>query len=294
MKKNTAALLQIFSTACWGLLAIYTRFNLLAFVIPLVAFGLIRALWIRKGIVTNLLIFVIILTGLIPWGLRHKALTKYFGLSNQSGIVFYHIFIESPQKDATALLPFSTTQRQEFLTEHFVQGNSVNQAEFALQQKLGQVTRENLDKSTIKALKIFSDNLRTFFIFSYYDISDAIVAVVEKTLSPLKLNATFYSTLDQTVRPILFQISRGFKIILALSFFLFPFILKKKSNLFNNTSIVLCLYFASLIAILATGLFTGAAGDRMRMPFNVLNIIFLIQFCAKMNFFNFKKEPLKE
>ncbi len=274
-----------FLACLWATLANFTRVNLLIF-----TFILLTAVFIL-GIVKNkrktcyafFLILLIVSASLGLWGLRNKQVCDHWTLSSQGGAVLYtvHLFYGLSPEDPLYYWSEKGRGRANFFNKEIHKGKTFNQIEISLDKKLKVIVWNYYKNNPFQLLKNWSNGLRTFFMFSYFDISDLIVYLQKPLGDCIQYVQNAQRSLTQgqlTLWKVLFQISRIYKIIMAVVFFLVPglFFLRKEKN--DNYFSLMALYAATFLGVLATAFFTGAAGDRMRMPFNVFILIFVVWF----------------
>jgi len=265
-------------TIILAVLGCLTRSNLIAYTYPLLILGLLFGA-MKKDIraVLNILILLSVVTlSLNLWMVRNQILTGKKELSTQGGFVLYtvHVDYDHPEKQDPG---------KDLFIKNLRSGKTFNQTEAIVDQKLTAILLAHYRKHPFHLIKKGLDGLRTMFLFSYFDISDAIL-VAQKPFSQRLafVNSSSseyagYPTKELPLRQFLFQISHLYKWALLISFFAFPFIFLAKKGLaapFSQT--VILVYVPTLTGLLLTALCTGAAGDRMRLPFNAFLLIFVV------------------
>jgi hypothetical protein len=269
----------------WGIAAILTRSNLVIycslFVIGLIFGGILRQK--TKSVIACMTILFLLLIPAYLWMQRNQTLTGKTTFSTQGGAVLYtvHLAYDLSPKDPLSI--WKTDGKAGLLVNALAAGKTFNQAEIILDEKLKSVVIQYDKNHPMHFFKKLSDGLRTMFFFSYYDISDAIMASYrnfdDRMAFAHSSSSDFHSYTDQeqALRNKLFQISRIYKWLLALSFFIFPLVWICRQFKFNSDLIEIpVLYTALLSAILTTAMFTGAGGDRMRLPFTAVILLFAV------------------
>ncbi|MBF0510768.1 MAG: hypothetical protein HQL13_00395 [Candidatus Omnitrophica bacterium] len=159
-------------------------------------------------------------------------------------------------------------------------GKTFSQTEALVDAQLKNTVFTTYQHHPLLFVKNALEEIRTFFLYSYFDISDAVVLLTKPINERMKFVSTSSDEYNNhgKIRQVLFQISRVYKWILLLSFLAFPIIVFQRYRKQNHQPVFqsLFLYFPTLLSVLATALFTGAAGDRMRLPFNAIILIFCI------------------
>jgi len=271
-----------------ALIAIFTRPNLLVFVGVL---GTGAFIW---GFMKNqkricwmgFLVFLTLFISLNLWGFRNKKLCNEWALSTQGGSVLFAVHLSYDLTLHDPLTYWLKEGRGDFFKKNLQQGKTFNQIELELDKKLKSIVGEFYKENPFHLLKKWSDGLRTFFMFSYHDISGLAVCLQRPFSERFQcvMNQQFFTAMqkESRIRNVFFQISRMYKIIVALSFFAFPLIFIKRGRVgsIQNVSLLIVFYIASFSGVLATAFFTGAGGDRMRMPFNVFILIFVVIFIS--------------
>lgn len=283
---------DVFWSSLWGVAANLTRSNLLVFTLllamSLFAVGIIRKN--KQALASLVIVILIAAAGPAVWMARNKALTGAFTLSTQGGAVFYTVQLAYDLPEDHPLSVWKKNGKAQFIDEAIAKGSTFNQAETLLDVKLKSVVKSYYREHPLHLVKKWIDGMRTLFFFSYFDISDAIVVSTHNSTDRVAF-ANSSSSEDQNYndrekqrRAMIFQISRMYKWLLALLFFLFPvaYFYSRPSCLALNK---ISLYSCTLFAVCLTALFTGAGGDRMRLPFGVLILLFC---CLTVQFF-FKK-----
>ncbi|MBL8012789.1 MAG: hypothetical protein JNN05_02970 [Candidatus Omnitrophica bacterium] len=266
----------------WGIWTCLTRTNLFIFVL-LLLLGLCSLTLIhKKGHKTWqwLAILMIIFSALGLWAHRNQLLTGHPVISTQGGFVLYAVHLSYDIQENHPLYYWYKQGRKELMAKELANQKTFNQAEEIIDQKLKSVVMDYYHENPIGMIKNWTECLRTFFLFSYYDISDILIYAFRSPADRAHfLETEHYQSLnpqEQNIHTILFAVSRLYKIGLALGFFLFPLLLvsKKSHAFFNERELFVLLFLVSLAAVLATAFFTGAGGDRLRLPFNVFTLIF--------------------
>lgn len=281
---------QKFIHLCWvsllGLSAILTRPNLLIFITGLTGILFIWKILERQYplALRLFIILLLILLGTNGWMERNKKFTGQRILSTQGGSVLYTVHL-SPHIDEThPLYVWSKQKRHELFINYLRAGKTFNQSEMMINDQIKTITFHFLKENPGLLITNTINCLRTLFLFSYYDISDILIY----TLRPMADRLHYLETEDyqplspfeNLLRQFLFQASRVYKMCLAFGFLAFPVLIlfkKVRSNL-PDLNMIMCLYLTTLLSVLSTAFFTGAGGDRLRMPFNVFILLFAVWF----------------
>ncbi|VAX38256.1 hypothetical protein MNBD_UNCLBAC01-2033 [hydrothermal vent metagenome] len=258
---------NIFPLCIWAVASVFIRPNLIVFIGIFIGWAFIEGIIKKqKGLLCVSLILMLAVGGSLgSWILRNQKLTKLALLSTQSGAVLYavHLSYDLPKTDP--LYYWHKQGKEDFFLQETILGKPFNKIESEFDIKLKNIVYDFYKTQPVWFVKKWTDGLRTLFMFSYYDISQLIAEI---------------SGLSENSKNIIFQISRVYKIVLAVSFFGFIILLLKTKSQKNINSLKLktLLYIAVLMSILSTAVFTGAGGDRIRMPFNVFLIVYLVNF----------------
>jgi hypothetical protein len=261
-----ACLLAIGANLTRSNLFIYT----VGFAIVALMIGLLRK---QRSIQVNAAaLFIVSIVSLAPWMYRNYLLTDQWTLSTQGGFVLHrvHLGYDLPQNDPV---------KEDLFIKHLKAGKTFNQTEAIVDKELKAIVFQHYQNDPGALVKKTSDHIRTLFLFSYFDISDALVMLqkpIQERLKFVNSSSSEYKN-DGLLRNSLFQVSRAYKWFILLGFFLLPFLV-----LFNKTKLnvpldqIFLLYIPTLLSVLATAVFTGAGGDRMRLPFNAPILICVV------------------
>lgn len=264
-----------------GSATVFTRMNLLPYVV-FVALGVIiigsyhrrHRAW-QAGVV----IFLTLVFSLGVWGVRNQRLTGRWTLSTQGGPVLTRVhLIDIP--DPT--LSWTQERKKELFALHVRHEPSFNHAEARLNEELKSAVRKYYRTYPWRLGHQWIDGLRTFFLFSYHDISDLLVSIPRSLSDRLaRLHSTpsapRYTSGETRVQQILFHFFRFYRLGIALTFLATPLFFRRiRQSLVRRTDTTALLYGATVSTILLTALFTGAAGDRMRMPVNAPILVFSV------------------
>ncbi len=276
---------HIVAAALLGNLAILTRPNLLIFIFSLTFLMFIPLLNKHPYRLFRLfMITLLLLLGINIWIERNKNLTGQRTLSTQGGSVLYTVHLAPHVNETHPLYSWSKYQRLPLFIEHLRSGKTFNQSEVIINDQTINVSIQFLKQNPSLLIKNTIDCLRTMFLFSYYDIADILIYTQRPITDRLQyLETEHYDPINSTenfLRQSLFQLSRLYKICLAFGFFALPFLLlvKKIRNCLPHLSIFIALYITTWLSVCSTAFFTGAGGDRLRMPFNACIVLFAIFF----------------
>lgn len=266
-----------------GVATIFTRVNLLPY--TAIMAGAVLLIGLRNGKrrlwQAGLIILLAIGLSLGTWLWRNHRLTDQWTLSTQGGQVLSHIHLA----DTTVSSRYLTLERKfAFFTEHLRRGKSFNQTEALLDQKLKSAVIHRYQATPLRLGLRWIDRIRTFFMFSYFDISDVIMSIQKPRTERLHLIQSSssaeqnYTAGQERVRRILFNLSRLYKLAFGFTFLAFPLIFwpLKCRAFIRRSETATALYIATLAAVMMTALYTGAAGDRMKLPLNAPILIFAV------------------
>ena len=275
------------------LAACLTRPNVIAFLLPLlVGLPFISAQTRRRDLSTRVIgILLTLAAALTLWGLRNARYAHRFTLSTQGGYVLYAVHLSYDLPPSHPLFYWYRDGRVAFLRQQLANGLDINAAEAILDQRLKSIVFTYFRRHPAYLLQKGLDGLRTLFMFSYYDISSLLAnALVEPF--PRRLR-TIESHSPQSGETILFQVSRLYKIWLAVGvfgFFLFiPPHLRERPPADRR---LVWLYAATLTGLLTTAFLTGAGGDRLRMPFNAFLLLYAVLFWTKVKHLVLNRRPV--
>ncbi|MBF0571565.1 MAG: hypothetical protein HQL12_06795 [Candidatus Omnitrophica bacterium] len=265
---------HLFIASLWGFLANFTRGNLIiytvSFILIALSAGILRK---EKGVLTkSMIILCVFFFSSGAWMYRNYKLTDQWTISTQGGYVLHRVNLGH---DYTT----SNTLYFNLFIKTLQTGKTFNQTEAIVDQELKNIVLAAYKKNPMEFFKKTLDGIRTFFLFSYYDISDAITLMPKPLTQRLEFVRSSSSECKNNgrLKQGLFQISRCYKWVILISFFSFPVILLSKWPLKNIIrSPIFLLYLPTLLSVIITAIFTGAAGDRMRLPFNAPILIFVV------------------
>lgn len=277
--------------AClWGVLANLTRANLIVFTGTLLATLCVWSITKqnKQNFTNTLIILLVLILGMGSWMYRNKQLTDKWLISTQGGFVLYAVHLSYDIDQNHPLYSWFKEGRKDLFLENIHQGKTFNETEAIIDQKLKSVVFSYFKERPLYLIKKWSDGLRTFFFFSYHDISDIIIHMRRPSIERYNyIHSNKYiakSSSERIAHQILFQCSRLYKILIAFCFFLFPLICFRKNSLssFQRKDIIFILYIATFLGVLLTAFFTGAGGDRLRIPFNVFILMFVVLFATNI------------
>ena len=299
IQTDSKSIRHIFGAALFGLLAVLTRPNLLVFTTGLTILLIMTALLKKhdRYLSRLFIVLLIMMLGTNSWMERNKNLTGQRILSTQNGSVLYTVHL-SPHIDETRpLYKWSKQQRRELFIEHLRTGKTFNQSEAIINDQTKSVSMNFLKENPALLLTNTINGLRTFFLFSYYDISDILIYALRPMADRLHyLETEHYQSInpfENLLRQCLFQISRVYKICLAFGFLAFPLLIvfKKVRSGLPDLTMIMSLYLTTMLSVLSTAFFTGAGGDRLRMPFNAFILMFAVFFWCHLFPLKSKKIP---
>ena len=152
--------------ALGGVLASLTRPNLIIYTAALtLAVFILGVLKKNKTIIKHaLIILILLILSMGLWMLRNKFLTDQWTLSAQGGYNLYHNH-----------LGYGTGFPTKLFIENLQKGRTFNQTEGIVDNELMGITLKYEIQHPYHFIKKTVDGLRSLFLFSYFDISDAIV-----------------------------------------------------------------------------------------------------------------------
>ncbi len=249
--------------------AILTRSNLIAYAAALLIAQLTCSLLTkdRKAFIHSMLILCAISVALGGWALRNKELTGTWTLSTQGGPVLYTVHMLYTGYGDPGL-------KERLLLNAINEGKTYSQAEVAVDKELKEIVQAHFHSHPDLLVKQWINGARTLFFFSYFDISDAISLLQRPWTERL---AFVNSSSSEYQHEALFNISRLYKWLLASGFFGCAILMIIQKPKEPGLWIV---YTAAMTGILLTAIYTGAAGDRLRLPFNAPILIYALLFWA--------------
>lgn len=246
--------------------AVLTRGNLIPFVLILLLSLMVLAFSRRScsAFIRLSIVLISVLLCLWVWSGRNETLTGRRIISTQGGAILFHVLLDNQRSSEIQF--WDGEGRIILFAKAAREGRSFNEAEALLDHTLGSIVKNKVLNDPAHFLNIMQGRLRTFFLFSYADIPRIL----------------FPSGYDK-ISSMLFQAFRIYKWLILAAFLLAPLAVwcLRKDQQQERFELFLCLLVAVAGGVLVTTVFTGAAGDRMRLPYNSFNIIFVV-FCLEM------------